>query len=238
MGGLSVAKYEGGDSKDFEQREYSKEGPRLAQLVGLVDIGIHVQEYGGEKKKPCRELIPVFKLIQDKYQDDEGVAHCMNASPYFGLGIMPGADRSKYMKFCKAIDPKQEIMQDGAGELPDLLGRYCYVNMEHNTKKNDSGEEITYSNYVDVSRLPEDYPVPEHDEFDKFFFDSLNPELDVYEKLFNRQKELLSESVDYDTSVAKAVCGGESGEGKADKVPEQEAGAAEGEEKLGDEQPY
>lgn len=210
MGGLSVAKYEGG-SNDFEQREYAKKGPRVAQLVGLVDIGIHIQEYNNEKKKPCRELIPVFKLIQDKYKDEEGVEHCMNASPYFGIGIMPGADRSKYMKFLEAIDPEHEVMVDGAGELPDLLGRYCYVNMKHNEKKNDAGETITYANYVDVSQLPEDYPVPEHEEFDKFFFDTVNPELEVYEKLFSRQKDLIAESVDYETSKVKAVCGGESG---------------------------
>ena len=88
MGGLSVAKYEGGSKGDFEQREFAKEGPRLAQLVGLVDIGVHIQEFNGEKKKPCRELIPVFKLIQDTYQDEEGKAHCMIAQPYFGLGII------------------------------------------------------------------------------------------------------------------------------------------------------
>jgi hypothetical protein len=234
MGGLSVAKYEGG-SNDFEQREYAKKGPRVAQLVGLVDVGIHVQEYGGEKKKPCRELIPVFKLIQDKYKDEEGVEHCMNASPYFGLGIMPGADRSKYMKFCEAIDPNHEVLQDGAGELPELLGRYCYVNMKHNEKKNDAGDTITYANYVDVSQLPEDYPVPEHEEFDKFFFDTENPEVDVFEKLFSRQKDLIAESVDYETSKVKAVCGGVAQDNKASD----DAGEGAAEPKEGDDDcPY
>lgn len=234
MGGLSVAKYEQ-ESKDYEQREIAKKGPRLAQLVGLVDIGIHIQEFQGEKKKPCRELIPVFKLIQDKYKDEEGVAHCMNISPYFGMGIMPGAERSKYMKFCEAIDPNHEVLESGAGELPALLGRYCYVNMKHNTKKNEAGEDITFSNYVGVSQLPEDYPIPEHEEFNNFFFDTLNPDVEVFEKLYQRQKDLIIESEGYETSKVKAVCGGESG---VEVTAVASARSSADEEELGDDQPY
>lgn len=235
MGGLSVAKYEGkSGGGDAVQRDFPKKGPRLAQLVGIVDVGIHVQEYQGEKKKPCRELIPIFKLLQDKYTDEDGKEHCMTVSPYFGLGIMPGAERSKYMKFCEAIDPEHEVLEDGAGELVDLLGRYCYVNIKHNTKKNEAGEDLTYGNYVNISQLPEDYPIPEHEEFEKIFFDTMNPDASVFEKLHGRQKELIESMENFETSKVKVVCGDNVG-GQVDTTKK---GEDEDEDGKDDDCPY
>ena len=199
---MKVTKHSG-SAGDKTQRETAKKGPRLAVLVGLIDLGIQVVEYQGEKKKPCRQVLPVFHLLNDKYTDQNGVEQCMVTSPYSGFSIMPGADRSKYMKFCNAIDPNHEVMDaDGTGDLEDLLGRNCFVNMKHNEK-----EGITYANYVDCSELPEDYPCPVHI-YESVFFDTENPDQSVWDKLWDRTKDAIRGMEEYGTSKVKVMCDG------------------------------
>lgn len=195
---MRVEKHTGGEKV---QRAYAKKGPRLAMLVGIVDVGLQVVEFQGEKKKPCRQIIPIFNLLNDKYTDDAGEEHCMTAAPFFAFGIMPGQKRSKYMKFCNAIDPNHEVMdRDGAGVLEALIGRTCFVNMKHN-----ESEGITYGNYVDCSELPEDYPTPEH-VYQPVFFDTENPDAAVWDKLWDRTKDVIREMEDYATSKVKVTC--------------------------------
>lgn len=191
-----------GKGAEKVQREIPKKGPRLAVLVGLIDVGVQVREYNGEKKRPCREVLPLFHLLNDKYKDEDGNEHCMNCSPYFPLGIMPGSEKSKYMKLCLALDPNGDIVPDGAGDMTQLLGRHCFVKVKHNEK-----EGIMYGNFDGVSELPEDYPLPEH-ECDTIFFDTDNPDKEVWDKLWDRTQDLIRGMVGYDTSKVKVMCDG------------------------------
>ena len=205
------------------QREIPKKGLRLAVLVGLIDVGVQVREFNGEKKRPCREVLPMFHLLNDKYTDDDGNEHCMNCSPFFPLGIMPGSDKSKYMKLCNALDPNGEIVPDGAGDMTQLLGKPCFVKVKHNER-----EGINYGNFDGVSELPEDYPVPEHD-CPNIFFDTENPSKEIWDTLWDRTKDVIRGMIDYDKSKCKVVCD-EDNTGAAQESNKEDRGEAKGSE--------
>ena len=194
-----VAKKEAGEKV---QREYAKKGPRPAILSGLVDVGRHVREFQGEKKKPAREYIPIFTLVQDMYTDQDGVEHNMIMSPYFPVGLFEGSERSKHYKICKALDPDDVTLNDGERDLTQLIGRKCYVQVKHNV--NDG---ITYANFEGVSEIPEDYPLPDI-AINKVIFDCDNPDKAVFDKLWDRTKDEIRSSLDYAGSELEGICEG------------------------------
>lgn len=196
------------ENKARTQREIPKKGPRPAVLTGLIDLGRQVREYKGEKKKPCREFLPVFHLASDKYKDDQGVEHNMVVSPFFPIKMMAGAKRGHYFDLCEALDPDHAILNNGAGDLSKLLGSKCFVNIEHNLSKPDeSGETITYGNYAGASQIPEDYPVAEVDG-KEFTFDTKSPTKEGWDALWDRTQEMIQEGLDYPGSELQKLVEG------------------------------
>lgn len=186
----------------------AKKGARPARLVGLIDCGVQLQEYNGEKKKDRQEFIPVFRLTKDTYENEDGDTVCINKSPFYGLKIFAGAKRGNYFDFCNGIDPECTVLNNGAGDLSKLLGRACLVNIEHTTKQKD-GKEVTYANYAGCSPLPEDYPVDELPEgFEFITFDTSTPDKIAFDKLWDVYQTRIKEGVDYEGSELQTVLEG------------------------------
>ena len=190
------------DDKPKVQRELAKKGPRPAILSGVIDVGVHVREFGGEMKHPAREFIPIFTLVQDTYTDDDGVEHNKVIAPYFPIKIFEGSDKSNYYKLIKAIDPDDKTMNDGQRDLTDLLGMKCYVMIEHNEK-----DGIFYANYRGVSEIPDDYPLPEC-VIDRVVFDTEEPDKAVFDKLWDSTKDQIRASEGYAGSQLEGICEG------------------------------
>ena len=192
-----------------EDREFAqpKKGQRAARLVGLIDLGLQPQEFKNEEKKPCKEFIPMYWLANDKYTTDDGEEKHMVRGPW-PHKIYPGATRGHYFDFCNGIDPNGEVLVDGAGDLTQLLGRPCLVNIVEDKKQKD-GKEVIYYNIKGVSEAPEDYPIPELD-IETFTFDTSAPTKEGFDRLSDRNQEAIKGSVGYDGSELQAICEGDS----------------------------
>ncbi len=195
------------ESKPKVQRDLAKKGPRPAILTGLIDVGIHVREYQGEKKKPCREVIPIFTLMQDLYTDEEGDKHNMVMAPFFPIKLMEGATRGNYFDFIEAVDPDNSTLIDDERNLAELLGRKCMVMVKH-TEASDNKDGVVYANYCGVQQIAEDYPVAEYTgEFT--VFDTSAPDRVAFDKLWDRTQDQIRTSEGYAGSNLETVCEGE-----------------------------
>jgi hypothetical protein len=202
--GFNVEKSAPASDKPFAQ---PKKGQRAARLVGLIDLGLQPQSYMGEDKAPCKEFIPMFWLANDKYTTDEGEEKHMVRGPW-PLKIYAGAKRGHYFDFCQGIDPNGEVLSDGAGDITQLLGRKCLVNITEDKKVKD-GKDVSYFNIKGVGEAPEDYPIPELD-IDTFTFDTSEPTKAGFEKLSERNQTTIKGSIGYEGSALQAVCEGDS----------------------------
>lgn len=207
---MSIRDIKGGEGGST-QRALPKRGPRPAVLIGLVDIGIQQRTWEKELKKPCREILPIFELVKDSYETDEGEKHNIKLSPY-PMAIMPGADKSKYVALCKALDPDNKVLdKKGRGDITKLLGSQCMVTVLH---KEPTAEGIVYSKITGVSELPEDYPTADAETV-PYFFDACDPDPAVAATLPNFVKEHIRTSLDYAGSALEAVV-----EGTTSAVPD------------------
>lgn len=191
------------EKKPAVQREIAKKGPRPAILTGLIDIGMQKQEYKGEEKKDKREFIPVYTLMSDTYETEDGEKGNMVTSPW-PIRMFAGATRGHFFDFCEALDPDGTVMQDCTGKLVELLGRPCYALMVHEISNKDG---ITYSNCKGVQQFPEDTPIAEW-EGEALVFDTQKPDKEVFDKLWDRTKDMIKKSVGYEGSRLQAVCEG------------------------------
>ncbi len=190
--GLQVSA--GTQTNNVVQREVAKAGPRVGIISGIIDLGMQPQEYQGEKQRDCREFLPIITLVNDKYTDDDGVKHCMVTSPW-PIRIKLG-ERSNYTKFTKAIDPNGEVLEEGVGDISQLIGRPCFAVMAHTQGKGDASD-ITYSNCKGVQELPEDFH-PTGVEYNEVVFDASNPDKEVFDKLWERTQNLITSSIGWE----------------------------------------
>lgn len=200
-----------------EQREFAqpKKGQRAARLLGLVDVGVQPGAvWKGEQKNPTRQFVPFYWLAKDTYENDEGDTKHMVRSPW-PISIFAGATRGHYFDFCQGFDPEGEVLNEGSGDLTQLLGSPVLVSIEV-TKKTVDGKEVKYYNPKGLSGVPEDYPVAELD-VPTFVFDTDAPTKEGFDKLNNRCQELIKGSIGYAGSKLQAACEGDVGEPQEQK---------------------
>lgn len=183
---LHVKKHEGGG----EQKNFTlpKKGQRPARLIGLVDVGVQPGgEFKGEKKPDVHCFVPFFWLAKDTYEDEEGKAHNIVKAPY-AIKIYPGAEKSNYTAFCSGLDPEDEVLEEGVGDLSGLLNLPCLINIEHKESKKEAGR--INANVTGYTSVPEGYEI---DEFtgDTFVYDCDEPDEKVYEGLAKFYQELI-----------------------------------------------
>lgn len=216
-----------------KQMTLPKKGPRAAVLTGIIDLGIQEQEFRGKKKKPRREFVPIFTLINDTYETDEGETRHCKLSPY-GVKHLPGASMGKYFDFYNALDPNHEVLNDkGEGNVLALIGKTCLVNVRHSDPKDDK-EGFVYPRMEGISELPEDYPV-DVPEFDPIIFNLDEPSKEVFDNLYEFTQNRIRASIGYPGSAAEGILDGDDAGKDPDAVQDQK----QDEEEEGDEDaPY
>lgn len=195
------------NARERTQMTLPKTGPRPAKLTGIIDIGVHQQEYKGEKKKPRHEFIPIFTLLKDTYETEEGEVRNCSISPY-SIKHMPGATRGGYFEFCNALDPQHEILNDKLeGNVFELIGRNCFVSVIHTDAKDDK-DGFVYPRMRGVSEIPDDYPVDDLD-FVPLTFNLDEPDKEVFASLYTHTQDRIRASIGYVGSDAEKVLDGE-----------------------------
>ena len=193
------------DERPKTQRPLPKKGPRAAVLTGIIDVGVQIRKYKGELKAPRQEFIPIFMLINDTYQTDEGETFNFRLSP-FPVKHFPGATRGHYFDLYNALDPNHTVLTDmGEGNIYDLIGLTCFVNVVY---KDPTDDGIVYANMVGVSELPEDYPVDVPD-FDPLLFKLEEPSKEVFDNLYDYTQKHIRGSVGDAVSEAEAILEGD-----------------------------
>lgn len=196
-------------------RTLPKKGNRPAVLVGLYDVGIHQREFAGVAKKPAREILPVYELVSDKYETEDGEKHNIRLTTY-PFAIYPGAEKAKYMQFVAALDPNHEVLsKKGLGDVTKLLGRPCLVNVVHGDVTADGKQ---YANIKGVTELPEDYPISQQ-ETELFFFDTTDPDPSIVERMTDNVKNFLRTSQGYVGSELERIVEGGAVEAQDDEAP-------------------
>lgn len=210
-------------TREKKQMTLPKKGPRPAILTGLIDVGVHVRTYLGQKKKPAREFIPVFTLVSDFYEDEEGVHRNCVTRPW-PIKLLPGTERGHYADFVSALDPESEVLNNGQGDLTKLIGRGCFVNMVHS---DPDDEGFVYANARGVTAIPEDYPLPAL-EFDPLIFDCDNPDPEVFEKLGSYTQDHVRTQEGFAGSKLEAILDGKAPAPKKEAAQAQDPDQEEG----------
>jgi hypothetical protein len=203
-------------SGEKSQLELPKAGNRVAVLTGIIDVGIHQSEYKGEKKKPCREFIPVYTLAKDTYETDDGEIKHMVLRPW-PLKLMPGADKAKYKGWYNAHDPEHKLLDvNGGGDITKLIGTVVSVKVVH-SEPNTEGLVYANMDIAGIAALPDDYPVPEVD-YEPLIFDTSDPCRDTFDSLGTYTQDTVRKSIGYAGSELEAIL---EGQGKtATKTPD------------------
>lgn len=198
--------------KEFErkQMELPKKGPRLAVLTGIVDVGVHKQEYKGQPKPNRREFVPIFTLVKDTYniyeEDGETVKEKRNHKimPY-GVKHLPGADKGGFYDFAMAMDPDHKILnEDLEGNVFELIGLPCYVTVKHSDPKKDK-DGFIYPRFSGISECDEEDLEGLDTDFETVVFDLDSPSPEVFAKLPEHIKGRIRGSVGFVGSDAESV---------------------------------
>lgn len=132
------AKADGGDFKT----EIPSEDTHDARIIGLVDLGTHMESFKGEAPKAQRKCLLVFEL-DEEMTGTRGVNHVVGVE--YTLSYHEKASLRKLA---------ETILNDGQkykGDVDygELLGQPCAVQVSHTVKQTDNGER----RYVKVGAI-------------------------------------------------------------------------------------
>jgi len=173
----------------------------MARLVQVIDLGVQEQRpYQGKEKPPAREIMLTYELGTEFMPDEEG--NDDPTKPRWVSERMPlynlKADKARSTKRYFALDPKNEH----GGDFSALLGTACLVAIVNNEK-----DGRVYNNVGGVTQPLKGVPVPELVN-DAKFFDTDEPDLEVFESLPEWIQELIKGSLEYPGSALQAALEG------------------------------
>lgn len=201
------------------------EGAYPARLVGIIDLGLQPQSYGGEAKAPKNQLQIIYESTDEFMPDEDGNPN--EEKPRWFWEDFPlnhiKSDKATSTKRYMALDPQLEFNGDWA----KLIGRPVIVGLTR-TKGRDGNE---YNNVGSTStmrakeadKLPELVNSP-------ILFDLESPDVDVFNGLPNRLQEKIKENLEYEGSKLEALLkgGGKSTKGEQKKpAPDVKSGVEE-----------
>jgi len=197
-------------SKNEGQRaEYvlPKEGARPARLMTIIDLGVQKRDpYKGEKKKPAPQVILGFDLVDDL--DSEGKPVRITTG-YFPLNVTVDYktkhlhEKSKLFSIVKALDPSNKKFK---GDLSNLIGLPCIVNVKLVKRTTNDGDPVTYANFDGCGPVPdiEGFKVSKSKN-DPYVFDFDNPSAEAWLMLQERLKVKVREAVNYVDSNVRPI---------------------------------
>lgn len=222
---LNLNNHSGGSN-----REPLDPGAYPAKVVGIVDLGMHVQEYKGEKKDPRNEVALTYEFLDEFMKDADGQEledkprWLTEQMSMFGLE----ADKAKSTKRYQALDPSGQH----GGDLVKCLGAACMVTIIHNPKKDGNG---VWENISGISPMRSKDPLQQKAlVHEPYFFSLDDPDITVFLKLPEFLKKKVVGNLEFKGSALEKLLKevGDDSPGKADTE------AAPPKEEAGDENPY
>jgi len=119
-------------------------GEHSARLKSIIHCGMCQEEFKGELKKPCPQVIAVFELKDDTDFEDDGVTPLYLHKSF----ALKKGDKAFMTKFLKALDPKGV-----AAGFDDLIGAACTVSAVGSKAVNDDGQP-KYVNFGGIAGMP------------------------------------------------------------------------------------
>lgn len=99
-----------------------EEGPALAVITGLIEIGTQPQAFEGVAKKPAKELTLQFALLEEPYCNEDGTPYVVELWPF----AESQNDKSRAFKMFKLLN-----WDRSATTWIDLIGKPIMVTIEH-----------------------------------------------------------------------------------------------------------
>jgi hypothetical protein len=221
---LNLNSHSGGGS-----REPLDPGAYPAKVVGIVDLGMHVQEYKGEKKDPRNEVAFTYEFLDEFLKDEDG--NDLEDKPRWLTEQMamygPEADKAKSTSRYKALDPTGQHK----GDLIKCLGAACMVTVVHNPKKEGNG---VWENISGISPMRAKDPLQKQPlVHEPYFFSLDDPDIAVFLKLPEFLKKKIVSNIEFASSklekLLKEVGDDSPGKSTTESSPPKEAEAGDSE---------
>lgn len=174
----------------------AKAGTQLARLIGLVCAGKQKREYKGEAKEPAVQLYFTYELPNDKIKvEDEEYPR------WIGQNRVTFSNSAKAVlpKIVRALDPADEK----GGDLAAMVGSPCLLTIVHVKRE---GKD-PYAKVDNLSALPEGLAAPDQIS-ESIVFDFYDPDVEVFNKLPEWQRDVITSAVDYPGSKLQALING------------------------------
>lgn len=183
----------------------------VAVLIGVTDLGTHVEQYPGQPAKRVQKVRLQWELPHVKRED--GTTATISAKYNFSTH-----EKSHFRIMLDKWLGANWYTQMVGGTLEFLLGTPAMVQVEHVPNKQQPGS--TYPKVVNVAKVPKGMPIPEVTK-DDFYLD-LNSKL-LPDKLSKWDAELIRKSDEYlaggFTDNAPKPDETSNGNGKAEHLP-------------------
>ena len=206
-------------------------GAYPAKVVSIVDLGMHVQEYQGEKKDPRNEVAITYEFLDEFMKDADGndiedkPRWLTEQMSMFGLE----ADKAKSTARYKALDPTGQH----GGDLIKCLGAACMVTVVHSPKKDGNG---VWENISGISPMRSKDPLQQKAMVhEPYFFVLDDPDIAVFLKLPEFLKKKIVSNLEFKGSELEKLLK-EVGSDSPGKVDTQ--GAPPKEAEAGSDNPY
>lgn len=130
-----------------------KEGKEYeARLVYVNDLGIHTNEYKGEKKPDVRKRTFAVEVLGETVELEDGpTVRTLFINPFNSFDKM--SEKGKEFEYMKVFDSKAK--PDTAPDWEAQLGKPCVITVKHAVSKKD--KNIKFDNIDTISAIPEKY---------------------------------------------------------------------------------
>ena len=186
-----------GDSK--KEMELIPIGDHDALVHAVIDLGIHSNEFQGEKKPDANRIFFVFE-IPGVVRSDGETQTIGYKNAYKGIAVSLH-ENSNLMPLASTLLGKTDDLADILGKADGgqvFLGNSCVLTIDH--FKTDDGQAIHYIKAIGKldPRLPQPKAVRE-----TFLFDFITATQEGYDVLTRRVKVMLSEAINYSEITSK-----------------------------------
>ncbi len=173
------------------------QGTVPARLARVIEIGEQMTVKYGVKNQVWLFYSLPTRIIDVPESDFHGKQSMVRTAPM----TMSMNEKANLVDHIKALDPTFDLDAEEAFLTP-LIGKACYVTLEHNE---DTQKNVTYCNIVNVMGVPEGQEVGDLDTTG-FHFDYDYPDVDIWTRFISDfVKEKIQGAVNYPGSAVEEM---------------------------------
>jgi hypothetical protein len=156
-------------------------GMYIARCYSLIDLGTQPKMYQGQVTGEARKIRIGFELFGDEQMDD---GRPFTISKNYTLSMHENATLRAHLESWRGRPFTQE--EEMAFDVSKLLGAYCMLNVMK--EKGADGNDYTVVGAVTPMMKGMTKPEPVNE---NFIFDADEPDMELFEKLGDKTKELI-----------------------------------------------